>query len=138
MALRAFIVRPFGTKNDKQGRPIDFDRVERELIAPALTALDIEGRTTGEIAAAGNIREDMFRMLIASDVAIADISIHNANDICLRNRHLTPLAPFSRLRKKCVGSRLIPLYLAAEAYPHQHMVALQSPEMLFPQPVRRS
>lgn len=79
MALRAFIVRPFGTKNDKQGQPIDFDRVERELIAPALTALDIEGRTTGEIAAAGNIREDMFRMLIASDVAIADISIHNAN-----------------------------------------------------------
>ncbi|MGD9511841.1 MAG: tetratricopeptide repeat-containing protein [Geminicoccaceae bacterium] len=79
MALRAFIVRPFGTKNDKQGQPIDFDRVERELIAPALEAVELEGRTTGEIAAAGNIREDMFRMLIASDVVIADISIHNAN-----------------------------------------------------------
>lgn len=77
--MRAFIVRPFGIKNDKQGQPIDFDRVERDLIVPALQALDLEGRTTGEIAAAGNIREDMFRMLIASDVVIADISIHNAN-----------------------------------------------------------
>ena len=77
--MRAFIVRPFGTKNDKQGQPIDFDAVEKALIGPALAWHGIEGRTTGEIAAAGNIREDMFRMLIASDVVIADISIHNAN-----------------------------------------------------------
>ncbi len=77
--MRAFIVRPFGTKNDKQGQPIDFDAVEQNLIGPALAWHGIEGRTTGEIAAAGNIREDMFRMLIASDVVIADISIHNAN-----------------------------------------------------------
>ena len=77
--MRAFIVRPFGTKNDKQGQPIDFDAVERALIAPALAWHGIEGRTTGEIAAAGNIREDMFRMLIASDLVIADVSIHNAN-----------------------------------------------------------
>ena len=77
--MRAFIVRPFGTKNDKQGQPIDFDAVERALIAPALSWHGIEGRTTGEIAAAGNIREDMFRMLIASDLVVADVSIHNAN-----------------------------------------------------------
>ncbi len=77
--MRAFIVRPFGTKNDREGRPIDFDAVEKALIAPALAWHGIEGRTTGEIAAAGNIREDMFRMLIAADVVIADVSIHNAN-----------------------------------------------------------
>ncbi len=77
--MRAFIVRPFGTKNDKQGQPVDFNAVERDLIGPALTALEIDGRTTLEIAAAGNIREDMFRMLIASDLVIADISVHNAN-----------------------------------------------------------
>ncbi|MFZ1425435.1 MAG: tetratricopeptide repeat-containing protein [Geminicoccaceae bacterium] len=77
--MRAFIVRPFGVKPDKQGKTIDFDAVERELIGPALRRHGIEGRTTGEIAAAGNIREDMFRLLIAADIVIADISIHNAN-----------------------------------------------------------
>jgi hypothetical protein len=71
---RAFIVRPFHTQEG-----IDFDRVEKDLIAPALSACGIEGRTTGEITRQGNIREDMFRLLVVSDVVIADISIHNAN-----------------------------------------------------------
>src|SRR5262252_8419554 len=73
-ATRAFIVRPFGTKEG-----IDFDRVERDLIAPALAACGIAGRTTGEITRQGNIREDMFRLLVISDLVIADVSIHNAN-----------------------------------------------------------
>lgn len=72
--MRAFIVRPFGTK---QG--VDFDRVETELIGPALTRLGIDGRTTGEVIEAGNIREDMFQLLLVSDVVVADISIDNAN-----------------------------------------------------------
>jgi hypothetical protein len=71
---RAFIVRPFSTQEG-----IDFDRVERELLSPALAACGIEGRTTGEITRQGNIREDMFRLLVISDVVIADVSIHNAN-----------------------------------------------------------
>jgi hypothetical protein len=71
---RAFIVRPFATQEG-----IDFDRVEKELFDPALTALGIKGRTTGEIARQGNIREDMFRLLVVSDLVIADVSIHNAN-----------------------------------------------------------
>jgi hypothetical protein len=74
VATRAFIVRPFGLKDG-----IDFDEVEKQLIAPALAALKIEGRTTGEIARQGNIREDMFRLLVLSDVVIADVSIYNAN-----------------------------------------------------------
>lgn len=73
-ATRAFIVRPFRVQEG-----IDFDRVERELIAPALAACGIEGRTTGEIARQGNIREDMFRLLVISDLVIADTSIYNAN-----------------------------------------------------------
>jgi hypothetical protein len=71
---RAFIVRPFGTQDG-----IDFDRVERDLIAPALKLAGIEGRTTLEITRQGNIREDMFRLLVLSDLVIADVSIHNAN-----------------------------------------------------------
>ena len=71
---RAFIVRPFGIKEG-----IDFDLVESDLIAPALESCGIEGRTTGEIMRQGNIREDMFRLLVISDIVIADVSIHNAN-----------------------------------------------------------
>src|SRR5688572_30716983 len=72
--MHAFIVRPFGTKDG-----IDFDRVEKDLIDPVLAGLGIRGRTTAEIARAGNIRADMFGLLLVADVVIADISIHNAN-----------------------------------------------------------
>ena len=71
---RAFIVRPFSTQDG-----IDFNRVEEKLISPALTQVGVEGRTTIEITQQGNIREDMFRLLVLSDLVIADISIHNAN-----------------------------------------------------------
>jgi hypothetical protein len=64
-AARAFIVRPFGTQDG-----IDFDRVEKDLIAPALELAGIEGRTTLEITRQGNIREDMFRLLVLSDLMI--------------------------------------------------------------------
>ena len=72
--MRAFIVRPF---NVKQG--VDFEAVHRELIEPALQRAGIQGATTQEIARAGNIREDMFRLLATADLVIADITIHNAN-----------------------------------------------------------
>ena len=72
--MRAFIVRPFGTKSG-----IDFDAVEKTLIGPALEQLDIGGRTTAEIMGPGNIREDMFQLLLTADLVIADITLHNAN-----------------------------------------------------------
>src|SRR5215469_87909 len=72
--MRAFIVRPFGVK-----KGINFDRVEAELIAPALEALKFSGRTTGEILRAGNIRTDMFQQLLVADLVVADISTNNAN-----------------------------------------------------------
>src|SRR6185295_2341127 len=72
--LRAFIVRPFGIKDE-----IDFDRVEKELISPALDAVGAAGRTTGEILKQGNIRTDMFQRLLTADLVVADLSIHNAN-----------------------------------------------------------
>jgi len=72
--MKAFIVRPFGTKAN-----IDFENVQKYLIAPALAAVDIQGGTTAPFLEAGNIREDMFQQLLVADVVIADISIHNAN-----------------------------------------------------------
>ncbi|HTE05007.1 MAG TPA: tetratricopeptide repeat-containing protein [Planctomycetota bacterium] len=72
--MRAFIVRPFGTKSD-----IDFERVERELILPALQAVGLDGGTTAQNRAQGNIRAEMFQLLVTADLVIADLSIHNAN-----------------------------------------------------------
>ncbi len=72
--MHVFIVRPFGTKNN-----INFDRVETELIRPAMRAAGLTGGTTGEFVQQGNIRTDMFEQLLIADIVIADISIHNAN-----------------------------------------------------------
>jgi hypothetical protein len=72
--MHAFIVPPFGIKNS-----IEFDRVEKELISPALEELNLSGGTTGEFIQQGNIRTDMFEQLLIADLVIADISIHNAN-----------------------------------------------------------
>ncbi len=72
--MHAFIVRPFGTKNG-----IDFDRVDKELISPALQEAGYSGGTTGEFIQQGNIRTDMFEQLLIADLVVADISIHNAN-----------------------------------------------------------
>jgi hypothetical protein len=82
-----FIVRPFGKKpitmKGKDGKDVsvdvDFDEVDRSLIQAALARNGLIGQTTGVIAQAGNIRVDMFQMLIAYDLVIADMSIHNAN-----------------------------------------------------------
>ncbi len=76
---RAFVIRPFGTKKDLSGRKIDFDRVHKELIGPALKAVELSGETTGEIVDAGNIREDMFALIFEADLVVCDITILNAN-----------------------------------------------------------
>lgn len=80
--MHAFIVRPFGIKDVHIGGKVekmDFDLVEQQLIRPALEAAGMEGGTTTEIVEQGNIREDMFRLLVTSPLVIADVSIHNAN-----------------------------------------------------------
>jgi hypothetical protein len=76
---RAFIIRPFGKKKDRAGREIDFDRVQADLIDPALKAAGLGGGTTGEIVEAGNIREDMFGLILEADIVVCDMTIHNAN-----------------------------------------------------------
>jgi len=77
--MRAFIIRPFGTKKDDQGNDLDFNKVADELIGPALTAIGAEGRETLDIFEAGNIRFDMFRRLLTADMVVADLSVRNVN-----------------------------------------------------------
>src|SRR5438477_5603773 len=72
--MRAFIVRPFNTRGE-----IDFNRVQKALIDPALAEASIAGDSTTQFVEAGNIRVDMFEQLLLADLVIADISVHNAN-----------------------------------------------------------
>jgi hypothetical protein len=76
---RAFVIRPFGKKSDSKGREIDFEQVHNSLIQPALDAAGLAGSTTGEIVEAGNIREDMFSLILEADLVVADVSIYNPN-----------------------------------------------------------
>lgn len=77
--MRYFVIRGFGVKRDSSGKEFDFDRVDRELIAPALAQCDFEGGTTGEIPDSGSIHDDMYRLILQADVVVCDISVHNAN-----------------------------------------------------------
>jgi tetratricopeptide (TPR) repeat protein len=83
MGWSGFVVRPFGVRKvvPTTGAPyqVDYERVQRELIDPAMRAAGIAGATTEVIIEAGNIREDMFQLLAHADIVIADISLHNAN-----------------------------------------------------------
>jgi hypothetical protein len=85
---KVFIVRPFGNRKVLKKKPnsadysqedFDFERVQKELIEPAMKQTNITGGTTGEVFLAGDIREDMFSSLLTDDIVIADITIHNAN-----------------------------------------------------------
>jgi hypothetical protein len=93
--MRVFIVRPFNVQDG-----FDFERLDAELIRPALKQLQtkhdiaVVGGPTTEITRQGNIRGDMFRLLVTSDLVIADVTIHNANAFYelgirhgLRDRH---------------------------------------------------
>lgn len=76
---RAFIIRGFGKKKDREGQEFDFDRVEAELIRPAIAGCGLVGGTTATEEDSGNIREDMFALILEADVVICDITVHNAN-----------------------------------------------------------
>jgi hypothetical protein len=77
--MRLFVIRGFGTHRDSTGATIDFDQVHEVLIRPAMERCGLEGGTTGQVVEAGNVREDMFALIIEADVVICDITIHNAN-----------------------------------------------------------
>ena len=76
---RAFVIRGFGTKKDSSGQPVDFEAVQDGLITPALRRCGLEGGTTAEVVDAGNIRADMFALILEADLVICDVTVHNAN-----------------------------------------------------------
>lgn len=96
MPRSAFIIRPFGEKevvlageetvlaDGARARTarlvkVDFDKIHRDLIEPALRKAKMTAHTTGIVLASGNIREDMFHFLMTADLVVADITLHNPN-----------------------------------------------------------
>lgn len=76
---KAFIIRAFNTKKDSNGKEIDFERIHRDLIGPAVEKAGLGGGTTGKIIDAGSIHEDMFGLILEADLVVCDITVHNAN-----------------------------------------------------------
>ena len=75
----AFVIMPFGRKQGPDGHWIDFNSIYQELIKPALEEAGFESFRADEEAATGDILTDMFQELLLADLAIADLSIDNAN-----------------------------------------------------------
>lgn len=75
----AFVIMPFGRKQGPDGRWIDFNSIYQTLIKPALEEAGFESFRADEETASGDILTDMFQELLLADLAIADLSIDNAN-----------------------------------------------------------
>jgi hypothetical protein len=75
----AFVAMPFGIKPGADGKPIDFNRVYHEYIAPALEMAGLESFRADKEIRAGDIRTDMFQELLVADLVVADLSIDNPN-----------------------------------------------------------
>lgn len=79
MKLHAFVAMPFGTKPDAKGDMIDFNRVYKDLIKPALESAGLEPFRADEEKRAGDIRADMFQELLVADLVVVDLTIDNPN-----------------------------------------------------------
>lgn len=77
--MDCFVIRGFGEKKDSGGRPIDFDKVDNELIRPAMEECGLSGGTTAIVQGAGPIPQDMFQQILRAAVVICDITVHNPN-----------------------------------------------------------
>jgi tetratricopeptide (TPR) repeat protein len=74
-----FVLMPFGRKPDGAGRTVDFDRVYRDLIAPAVAQAGLEPLRADEEMTGGIIHKPMYERLILCEYAVADLTTANAN-----------------------------------------------------------
>ena len=70
-----FVLMPFGQKPDPVGGPaIDFDRIYREALAPAIEAAEMESIRADEERTGGIIHKPMFERLLLCEYAVADLT----------------------------------------------------------------
>src|SRR5690242_18394917 len=79
MNPHAFVAMPFGTKRGADGQSIDFNRVYREYIQPALGAAGMEVFRADQEQRAGDIITDMLQELLIADLVVVDVTIDNPN-----------------------------------------------------------
>ncbi len=75
----AFVAMPFGSKPGPDNTPIDFNRIYRDLIVPALEDAGFEVFRADQEIRAGDILTDMFQELLMADLVVADLTINNPN-----------------------------------------------------------
>ena len=77
--MDCFVIRGFGEKKDSGGKLIDFDKVDKELIKPAMEKCGLIGGTTAIVQGSGPIHQDMFQLILRASFVICDITVHNPN-----------------------------------------------------------
>ncbi|RTL32024.1 MAG: DUF4071 domain-containing protein [Burkholderiales bacterium] len=70
---------PYGRKPGPDGLEVDFNRVYKELIVPAVEAAGFSVFRADQEQASGSILSDMFQELLIADLVIADLTIPNPN-----------------------------------------------------------
>lgn len=79
MAHLCFAIMPFGLKHDAKGKEINFDKVYKTLIKPAIILAGLEPIRADEEKAGGFIHIPMYERLLFCEFAVADLSVANAN-----------------------------------------------------------
>lgn len=74
---RAFVAMPWGQTLARDGAIVDFTRVYRELIQPALEQAGVEPFRPDQELPVGDICPDIFQELLLADLVLADLSIDN-------------------------------------------------------------
>jgi O-acetyl-ADP-ribose deacetylase (regulator of RNase III) len=75
-----FVIMPYGTRKDIDGKDVDFDRVYESMIKPAVKGVGgLECLRCDDIAEPGWIHERMLLHILQDRVAIVDTSTLNAN-----------------------------------------------------------
>ena len=102
-----FVIMPFGEKPDPAGGPdIDFNRVYKEALEPAIEAAGMDPIRADEERTGGIIHKPMFERLLLCDYAVADLTTANANVFYeLGVRHT---ARSSSARMGCMSAASIP------------------------------
>ena len=74
-----FVLMPFGTKTDGNKKEINFDKVYKSFIQPAIVQAGLEPIRADEETSGGFIHKPMYERLLFCKFAVADLSFANAN-----------------------------------------------------------
>lgn len=96
-----FVIMPFGSKLDADGKETNFDLIYSGIIQPAVEEAGLRPLRCDEIERPGTIHDDMFEQIATAAAAVVDITNLNANVFYeLGARHALRSAVTVLIRKK--------------------------------------